>query len=421
MKTHWMLFVLAGAVLSLDSTATAGFEQVHKLTASDAAADDVFGYSVGVSDNTVIAGAWLHDDGGTNSGSAYLFDAATGSQLHELIASDAAPEDRLGWSVGIDGNTAIVGAYHDDDAGSESGSAYLFDVFTGAQVSKLTASDAGAGDLFGWSVGISGNNAIVGACHDDDAGSDSGSAYIFDVGTGKQLSKLTASDAAAGDNFGRSVAISGNTAIVGAWADDDAGDASGSAYLFDLATGDQLAKLTASDAAPGDHLGCSVAISGDIAIVGAYGDKDAGIDSGAAYLFDVATADQLAKLTASDAAGGDDFGQSVAISINIAVVGACGDDDAGNWSGSTYLFDVATDEQLTKLTAADAAAYDRFGFSVGVSGDTVIVGAYWDDDGGSDSGSAYVFVPEPAALLLLAVGGLALVRRRRRPTRSSRA
>ena len=144
----------------------------------------------------------------------------------KLTASDAASEDYFGYSVGISGATAIVGAHRD-------GSAYLFDATTGAQIAKLTASDAAAGDNFGISVGISGATAIVGAHRDaDDDGFYSGSAYLFNATTGAQIAKLTASDAAGGDYFGHSVAIFDNTAIVGAFADDDAGFNSGLAYVF---------------------------------------------------------------------------------------------------------------------------------------------------------------------------------------------
>ena len=235
--------------------------------------------------------------------------------------------------------------------------------------------------------------------------------------TWTETSKLTADDGAAFDEFGTSVGISGNTAIVGAWFDDDDGSGSGSAYLFDTTTGDQLFKLTASDAAASDRFGSAVGISGTIAIVGAYRDDDNGTDSGSAYLFDTTTGNQLFKLTAGDGAAFDQFGISVGISGNIAIVGDIWDDDNGTSSGSAYLFDVTTGAQIAKLTASDAASFDQFGNSVGISGTTTIVGAAGDDDGGTNSGSAYVFsaapVPSPAALPAgLGLVGLLWLRRR---------
>jgi len=335
-------FVASLAIMlgCIATTQAAPVDLETKITADDAATGDMFGYSVAISGNTAIVGASSDNDTGTDSGSAYLFDATTGSQLAKLTADDAANFDDFGTSVAISGNTAIVGAVGDDDGGFASGSAYLFDVATGNQLAKLTADDAAAGDRFGHSVAISGNTAIVGAFANDDAGGSSGSAYLFNATTGSQLAKFTADDAAEGDRFGFSVAISGNTAIVGAWLDDDGGGNSGSAYLFDATTGSQLAKLTADDAAANDFFGISVAISGNTAIVGARSDDDAGSSSGSAYLFDVTTGNQLAKLTADDAATNDSFGASVAISGSTAIVGAWSDDDAGFSSGSAYLFDV---------------------------------------------------------------------------------
>ncbi len=367
------------------------WEQIHKLTADDAEALDEFGTSVSISGDVAIVGARFDDDAGESSGSAYLFDVTTGEQLHKLTADDGTTSDNFGRSVGISGGIAIVGASGNDDAGDFSGSAYLFDVASGVQLDKLTADDAAALDGFGFSVAISGGIAIIGAVGDDDAGSGSGSAYLFDVATGQQLHKLTADDAAAQDFFGFTVAMSGAIAIVGAHGDDDAGSDSGSAYLFDVITGQQLHKLTADDAEAVDFFGNSVAISGDVAIVGARFDDDAGNSSGSAYLFDVATGQQLHKLTADDDAAGHQFGISVAISGDIAIVGAWLDVHAGNSSGSAYLLDVATGQQLHKLTADDAAFGDQFGFSVAMSGDIAIVGAWRNDDAGSNSGSAYVF------------------------------
>ena len=292
--------------------------------------------------------------------------AVSSVELYKLTASDAANQDLFGWSVAISGSTAIVGALYDDDAGSNSGSAYLFDVATGSQLFKLTASDAAADDHFGISA-LSGSTALVGAPGNDDAGSMSGSAYLFDFSDPCNIIeiKLTASDAAASDSFGVSVAISGATALVGARADDDAGGQSGSAYLYDFNDPCNIieTKLTASDAATGDVFGNSVAINGSTAIVGACSDDDAcpgniNCDSGSAYLYDFSDPCSIIeiKLTASDAATGDEFGVSVALSGNTAIVGAYRNDDAGTNSGSAYLFDAATGVQLRKLTASDAAA-----------------------------------------------------------------
>ncbi len=239
-----------------------------------------------------IVGAYGDDDNGEFSGSAYLFDTTTGRQIAKLLADDGATSDVFGWSVAISGATAIVGAWADDDNGNVSGSAYLFDTTTGAQIAKLLPKDGATGDEFGGSVAISGDTAIVGAAWDDDNGSRSGSAYLFDVTTGRQIAKLLPDDGAVFDYFGISVAINGTTALVGARLDDDNGTNSGSAYLFDTTTGAQIAKLLPDDGTTFDLFGASVAISGatgkELAIVGAIWDNPNGIDSGSAYLFDAA-------------------------------------------------------------------------------------------------------------------------------------
>ncbi|CAK0870731.1 unnamed protein product [Prorocentrum cordatum] len=179
----------------------------------------------------------------------------------------------------------------------------------------------------------------------------------------------------------------------------DQGDRSGSAYVFDGTTGERLLKLLASDGAAGDEFGISVSVSSDGArvVVGAAGDDDQGSGSGSAYVLDGTTGERLLKLVASDGAAGDFFGNPVAVSSDGArvVVGAAGDNDQGqgNDAGSAYVLDGTTGERLLKLVASDGAEYNAFGNSVAVSSDgaRVVVGAYYDDDQGYHSGSAYVF------------------------------
>jgi 6-phosphogluconolactonase (cycloisomerase 2 family) len=238
----------------------------------------------------------------------------------------------------------------------------------------LVASDGPANDQFGQSVAIDGETLVVGAHFDDDAGASSGSAYVFvRVGSSwTQQAKLAASDAAAGDQFGKSVAISGDTVVVGAHIDAHGGAAeAGSAYVF-VRVGTswtQQAKLTATDAAAFDQLGQSVAIEGDSVVAGARFDEDGGTKGGSVYAFvrSGSSWTQQTKLTASD----DMFGKSVAISGDTVVAGARFDDDGGSNSGSAYTFlrSGSSWAQEAKLIAADAAADDQFGLFVAVSPD----------------------------------------------------
>jgi len=324
-----------------------------KLTASDAASGDIFGVSVSVSGDRIVVGA-LGDDRlviGSNSGSAYVYDF-NGVSWDEtkLTASDAANFDSFGASVSVSGDRIVVGAPNDDDGGSLSGSAYVYDLDGVNWVeTKLLASDGATGDFFGISVSVSGDRIVVGARSDDDAGSSSGSAYVYDFnGVSWDETKLTASDGAAFDNFGFSISVSGDRIVVGAHRDDDAGSDSGSAYVYDLDGVNWVeTKLTASDAASGDIFGVSVSVSGDRIVVGAQGDDDLGTDSGSAYVYDLVGGSWVeTKFTASDGAAGDGFGASVSVSEDRTVIGAKLDDEAGPFSssGSIYLLEHDSDE-----------------------------------------------------------------------------
>ena len=389
------------------------WNETAKLTASDGAADDEFGYSVAVSHNVLIIGAHRKDG---LTGSAYVFEknVSTGywRETAKLTASDAATNDYFGRSVSISDNIAIVGAIGDN---SWSGSAYVFEKnhSTGYwnETSKLTASDSGSGcdagnqggcDAFGSSVSISGNIAIIGAASDTHIrGFAAGSAYVFEKdessGLWNEKAKLTASDGYEYDYFGNSVDISGNIAIVGA----DGNDDSGSAYVFERNDGtgkwNNTAKIIPSDRTwQRIGFGGSVSVSGSIAVVGASKDGDFD-ESGSAYVFEKSYSSRLwnetFKLIASDGGQGDRFGYSVSVSGNIAIVGAY----VNGWSGAVYVFErnAATGfwNETAKLTASDRAVdLEKFGYHVSLSGNVAIVGTP-DDDGNceDDSGSAYVF------------------------------
>lgn len=372
-------------------------EQLFKLTVSDGTGGDQFGKGVAIGENVAVVGAFYDDDLGDRSGSAYLFDLGTGAQTHKLLPDDAAASDRFGASVGIGGDKVVVGS---PGASRLAGAAYLFDAATGNQLRKLTPADSMTGDFFGSAVAMSGNTIIVGAQGDDDHGLTSGSAYLFDATTGAQLAKLTASDGAPSDFFGVSVGISGGTAIVGAHSDDDNGSLSGSAYLFDVATGSQRLKLTPNDGTAIDYFGYSVAISGNTAIVGAITDFHEGRHSGSAYLFDVTTGEQIAKLTAGTGEFGGYFGASVGISGDVAIVGATSSNTDGVATGAAYLFDAKSGARIAKLIADDRKPQEQFGGAVDIRGNMAIVGAYGDDRNTSFAGSAYLFtvVPEPTNL-----------------------
>ena len=203
------------------------------------------------------------------------------------------------------------------------------------------------------------------------------------------------------------MSIDGNTIVIGADRDDDNGSSSGSAYVFsnDSGTWTQTAKLTAYDGAGGDYFGGSVSIDGNTIVIGADRDDDRGSSSGSAYVFsnDSGTWTQTAKLTASDGASFDYFGDSVSIDGNTIVIGADRDDDRGSSSGSAYVFtnDSGTWTQTAKLTASDGASFDYFGGSVSIDGSTIVVGTLLNSLSlhRDKEGSAYIYRAPQATLL----------------------
>ena len=359
----------------------------NKITASDGAAEDRFGYSLAVGSGRIVVGSLYDDDNGSNSGSAYIFDL-NGNELAKITASDGAANDFFANQTGIaiGSGRIVVGATGDDDNGADSGSAYIFDL-DGNELSKITASDCAAGDVFGAPVSIGSGRIVVGSRWDDDNGTNSGSAYIFDL-DGNELTKITASDGTEFDVFGWSLAVDCGRIVVGAPLDDDNSTDSGSAYIFDL-DGNELAKITASDGVAEDQFGYSVAVGSGRIVVGAPLSDDNGLLSGSAYIFDL-DGNQLAKITASDAAADDQFGSAVSVGSGRIVVSAFWDGDNGVKSGSAYVFDL-DGNQLDKITASDGAAEDRFGYSVAVGSGRIVVGSIYDSDNGTNSGSAYIY------------------------------
>ena len=408
--------------------------QQAKLLAADAAESDFFGDAVSISGDLAVIGAKQDDDNGFNSGSAYVFhwNGSTWGQDAKLLASDGAERDEFGYSVSVSGDIVLVGAWHADASGADSGSAYAFR-FDGSQwieEAKLLASDGAAGDYFGSAVAVSGQAGVIGAPRDDDDGADSGSAYfcsglsdcnendVLDAcdvvdGTSQdsdgngipdeceacyanEVTKLLASDGEPAELFGRSVAISGRVAIVGEPRDavEPYGWMVGSAYIcrYDGSSWIEEQKLLASDGQTADNFGGSVAICGDIAVVGAVYAHGSTLSTGSAYVFRFDGTNWLEEqeLAASDGEAYDLFGRCVSICGDVIVVGADGDNDA---RGSAYVFrhDGSSWIEEQKLTASDQTAGDLFGYAVAVSHGVAVIGADRNDDQGESSGSAYVF------------------------------
>jgi len=383
----------------------------QKLTAFDADQNDSFGVRVSVSDDVALIGAWSDEcDAGPYCGSAYVYrfsPGTPGSWIYEqkLAAPDAADGDAYGLAVSVDGDLAVVGARGVDCAvGTDCGAAYIYR-FNGSvwvEEQKLIASDPSAEALFGQSVSISGDVVVVGAfLRDCGAGPDCGAAYVyrFDGSTWVEEQRLTASDLAESALFGISVSIHLDVVIVGSiFSDCVAGPECGAAYIyrFDGATWIEEQKLTASDASPIDEFAWSVATESGLAVIGAPTDDcPAGVNCGAAYVFrfNGSTWVEEQKLTASDAGSIDLFGDSVAMHNGVVLVGTDRDDCAtGMNCGAAYVyrFNGSKWVEERKLTAPAGAPFDFFGFSVAVTDDLAVIGAYGDGPP-AVSGSIFAF------------------------------
>jgi hypothetical protein len=441
------LIVLATLIIwsNTNSLFAQNWNQIIKTVASDRGSDDNFGYSVDISGDYAIVSARFEDEdevGGNtliDPGAAYIFknNGGTWSEIQKIVASDRTSVDYFGISVAISGDYAIVGASSEDqDANggntvNNAGAAYIFknNAGTWSEVQKIVSSYRGTSYLFGGSVDISGDYAIVGSFGDkqDSTGlnilDNAGAAYIFknDAGTWIEVKKLVNLDRETGDNYGISVGISGDYAIVSArYEDEDANggntiNGAGSAYIYKNNTGiwSHVQKIVASDRESGDLFGTSLDISGDYAIVGVELDEHdlTGGNmlerAGSAYIFknNAGTWSEVQKIVASDRDDFDFFGKSVAISADYAIVGANGEDQDANGgntqssAGSAYVFEniAGTWSEVQKIVTSDRAVLDNFGTSVAISGDYAILSAPFEEqdaNGGntiSEAGSAYIF------------------------------
>ena len=386
----------------------------QKLTASDGQLNDFFGSSVDIDADTIIVGAFTDlgtgDAGQADAGAAYVFarSGGTWTEQQKLTAMDAEAGDELGFSVAVEGDTAVVGARHEDEAATNAGAVYVFERAgtTWTETQKLTASDGAANDELGKAVAMSGDTFVAGAFSVDGMATPEGgtptnvgAAYVFvqSGATWTEQATLTASDGEAFDVFGEAVAIDGDTVVVGATGDDDGASGAGAAYVFVRSgtTWTEQQKLVPDDPTDGSQFGHSVAIAGDVVLVGARFDDGFAENAGAVYSFvrSGTTWTQEIKLTASDAVVKDEFGFSVAAFGNRFVVGAVGANPKGSDSGEAYVLTRKTTGWLEdeQLSASDGEVQDFLGSAVAVSADTVVVGAFGDDDAAGEAGAVYVY------------------------------
>lgn len=365
----------------------------YPMEASDGVNNDYFGFSVSISGDYAIVGAPYDSENAVFQGSAYIFfrNGGVWTQQAKLFSPNYSIDDHFGYSVGISGDYAVVGAPDENVGPSAQGRAYVFhrSGSTWTAQGSFTSSDGGPGDRFGYSVVISGDYVIVGA--PNFGAEDKGGAYIFYreftwiFGQGF-TAKLAASDGLASDQFGWSVCIDGDYAIIGTPYDDGTAIDQGSVYIYYrgagwLTTGlPHQAKLVADAAS--DRFGYSVSINGDYVIVGASNDDNSTItDQGSAYIYfrTGVTWNFQTKLVAFDGSANDVFGRSVCIKGEYAIIGAVGDDVGLNSDqGSCYLYKRTgtTWSLVRKIDDDNGKSSGLFGYSVSVSGYNLLIGAY---------------------------------------------
>ena len=371
----------------------------QKVVADNAGLGDQFGFSVDVDDDTMVVGARFANGTGTNQGSAYIFIRSGDSwtQQAELPAPDAADFDHYGQSVGIDGDTVVIGSPLDNDPVPNQGSAYVFvrSGTTWTQQAKLTATTPTAQALLGQSIAIDGDTIAAGAPGQGDTSTSA--AYVF-TRTGTTWTQQAELAPAAGVGIGQTIDVDGDTMVLGApqgGINGALGALTGSAYVFARTgtTWTQQANLIPSDPTIGDQFGWSVAVDGTTIVAGARFD-----DLGSAYVFTRTgnTWSEEAKLIADDGVTGDQLGFSVDIDGDAIVAGADLADGIAQEQGAAYFYTRtgSTWTQQTKLTATNPAGSDRFATSISLSNGTVVAGAPLEDDGAvsdtADRGSAYV-------------------------------
>ncbi|MDX2034245.1 MAG: hypothetical protein SF339_26455 [Blastocatellia bacterium] len=394
------------AYIFLRSSGGWAFQQ--KLTAQDGEGSDQFGASVAISGGTVVAGAFTDDVGpNADQGSAYVFIRSSGNWLFQqkLLAVDGAAKDQFGAAVAISGETIVAGALLDDlGTKDDAGSAYVFERTgtTWASREKLTSEFPVARDLFGAAIALSGNELIIGAPFADPyEKNDSGIAYAFKRTNGVWALQrpLIAQITEPNDQFGCAVALRGDRVLIGAHFDDDGASADqGSAYLFTRSEGvwAPQQKILPRDLTPRSYFGRAVALTADRAVISAPQVQiGAAASQGAVYLYGCGFLEDQ-KLTNPILEPGEQFGHSVAIDGDTAVVGVFADSvGSARAQGSAYVFTrTATGWVRTKqLFAFDGAAHDWFGYSVAISGGTIVVGAPGKSIGGNQAqGAAYFFV-----------------------------
>ena len=358
-----------------------------------------FGDSVAISQGLLVVGASQNNVSGSYVGSVYIFDLATGELLHTLNNPRPGELFRFGSALAVSNGTLVVGSYDNGSIGEDGGIAYVYDTASGELINTLSNPTPAADDTFGYATAIVGDRIIVGAPKDDTDGNNTGSVYAFDPSTAGLITRFIDPTPPYSVYLGESVAVSGTVAVFGAPGDGTGGTRHGRAYVVETTTGEMIARLDNPTPNNSDEFGDSVAILGDKVLVAATDDGSGLNDGGSVYVFDNTSGSLEATISNPTPDFLDDFGSSIAVSNDRIVVAAIGDDVSATNSGVVYLFDASTLALVATLNNPSPDDEDRFGSSVAIFDDRVVVGAYEDDTDSLNAGRAYVFDATSGALL----------------------
>ncbi|MCC6909888.1 MAG: hypothetical protein IT430_18285 [Phycisphaerales bacterium] len=386
------LTITAATVLMASGVARAQerWVQTRKLLAEDGHPNAYFGWCVGMSgDSTVISAPQDHESG-LFSGAFYVFDQESGRQLQKVSGHPPRVEGRFGWTLAVD-HDRVVAADPYGNSYADRGSVVVFDLPTGKALRRLECTNSDDPFPNFCEIALQGRIAVVGCPSGVEFKKWTGAAYVFDIATGEQLLRILAPDAHDGQAFGSAVAIGRDRIVVSAYFDETESLRTGSVYVFDSPTGEYLYKLQPPDPVEGMSFGECLAVSGDRLAVSAYHDDVNGPLSGSVYIYDINAGRLLHKIAPADGIEGQSFGWALAIDGQRLVVGASYDDDMGFRSGSAYVYDLSTFELVAKLSASDGEEFEQFGNAVAIQGGRIVIGARACDDLGGTSGAAYVF------------------------------
>ena len=363
----------------------------HTLINPQPSLADNFGFAVAIENESVVIGAYRDNTGANDSGSIYRFDATSGALEQTISNPSPAAFDYFGRDVAIVGDEIVAGAYTDDTQVQDAGIAHFFDLASGTVNDSFQSPSASSYDFFGQSVAVSQGLLAVGTKLDDVAAVDSGSVQVFDTQTDTLLVSIPNPAPAAGVNFGASVALHNGTLVVGAPRSDAGGIDAGIAYVFEATTGTLLRTLQHPQPAALDRFGDALSIKGGYIVVGAPGSDANGLNSGAAYVFDTASGILLATIVNPAANDFDAFGSSISVDGDLAVIGASFADSQTTDGGAAYVFDLTTADLVSTLVDPFSAASDLFGSSVTIDGTVVVVGSPRKDLGASDAGAVHFY------------------------------